>query len=162
MPGDRVLNAVAVGLDETDRKIIALLQDDARMTNAAVAARVGLTAPSVFERIRKLEQRGVIRGYSAVVDPIALGKVMTAFIRLTAADDEKYGAGVEALREDPDVLECYHVAGEDCFIVKTKVANPAELEALLGRIRSKLTVQRSVTMIALSTIKEDTPLSLQP
>jgi Lrp/AsnC family leucine-responsive transcriptional regulator len=155
------LNAVAPGLDETDRKIIALLQDDARMTNAAVAAQVGLTAPSVFERIRKLEQRGVIRGYSAVIDPIAIGKVMTAFIRLTAADDEKYGAGVEALREDPDVLECYHVAGEDCFIVKTKVANPAELEALLGRIRSKLTVQRSVTMIALSTIKEDTPLSLQ-
>ncbi len=67
-----------------------------------------------------------------------------------------------ALRDDPDVLECYHVAGEDCFIIKTKVASPAKLEALLGRIRSKITIQRSVTMIALSTIKEDTPLSLQP
>jgi Lrp/AsnC family leucine-responsive transcriptional regulator len=155
------LSTVAAGLDGTDRKIIALLQDDARMTNAAIAAKVGLTAPSVFERIRKLEQRGVIRGYSAVVDPVALGKVMTAFIRLSVGDDEKYTAGVEALREDPDVLECYHVAGEDCFIVKTKVANPTELEALLGRIRSKMTIQRSVTMIALSTIKEDTPLSLQ-
>jgi Lrp/AsnC family leucine-responsive transcriptional regulator len=140
---------------------MALLQDNARMTNAAIGAKVGLTAPSVFERIRKLEQRGVIRGYSAVVDPVALGKVMTAFIRLTAADDEKYSTGVEALREDPDVLECYHVAGEDCFLVKTKVANPAELEALLGRIRSKITIQRSVTMIALSTIKEGAPLSLQ-
>ncbi len=161
MPGDRDLNAAAAGLDETDRKIIALLQNDARMTNAAIAAKVGLTAPSVFERIRKLEQRGVIQGYSAVVDPIALGKVMTAFIRLTAADDEKYATGVEALRDDPDVLECYHVAGEDCFIVKTKVASPAELEELLGRIRSKITIQRSVTMIALSTIKENTPLSVQ-
>ena len=156
------MNAVAAGLDETDRKIIGLLQHDALMTNAAIAARVGLTAPSVFERIRKLEQRGVIRGYSAIVDPNALGKVMTAFIRLTAADDEKYAAGVETLRDDPDVLECYHVAGEDCFILKTKVANPAELEALLGRIRGKFTIQRSVTMIALSTIKEDTPLSLVP
>jgi len=155
------LSAAAAGLDETDRKIIALLQNDARMTNAAIAAKVGLTAPSVFERIRKLEQRGVIRGYSAVVDPNALGKVMTAFIRLSVGDDDKYTAGVEALRDDPDVLECYHVAGEDCFIVKTKVANPTELEALLGRIRSKMTIQRSVTMIALSTIKEDTPLNLQ-
>lgn len=155
------MSAAAANLDDTDRRIIALLQNDARMTNAAIGAKVGLTAPSVFERIRKLEQRGVIRGYSAVVDPIALGKVMTAFIRLTAADDEKYTTGVEALRDDPDVLECYHVAGEDCFIVKTKVADPAELEALLTRIRSRITIQRSVTMIALSTIKEDTPLSLR-
>jgi Lrp/AsnC family leucine-responsive transcriptional regulator len=161
VPGGGAVSAAAAGLDETDRKIIALLQNDARMTNAAIGAKVGLTAPSVFERIRKLEQRGVIRGYHASVDPNALGKVMTAFIRVTAADDEKYSTGVEALRADPDVLECYHVAGEDCFIIKTKVASPAELEALLGRIRSKITIQRSVTMIALSTIKEDTPLSLQ-
>ncbi len=147
-------------LDETDRKIVALLQDDARMTNAAIGSKVGLTAPSVFERVRKLEQRGVIRGYSAIVDPNALGKVMTAFLRLTVADDDRYEAGVQALRDDPDVLECYHVAGEDCFIIKTKVASPAELEALLSRIRGKITVQRSVTMIALSTVKEDTPLSV--
>ena len=155
------MSAAAAALDDTDRKIITLLQKDARMTNAAIAVEVGLTAPSVFERIRKLEQRGVIRGYYASVDPNALGKVMTAFIRLSVGDDEKYTAGVEALRDDPDVLECYHVAGEDCFIIKTKVASPAELEALLGRIRSKITIQRSVTMIALSTIKENAPLSLQ-
>ncbi|HET8943993.1 MAG TPA: Lrp/AsnC family transcriptional regulator [Dehalococcoidia bacterium] len=147
-------------LDETDRKILALLQADARMTNAAIGTEVGLTAPSVFERIRKLEQRGVIRGYSAVIDPNALGKVMTAFLRLTVADDERYDSGVQALRDDPDVLECYHVAGEDCFLIKTKVASPAELEALLGRIRGSITVQRSVTMIALSTVKEDTPISI--
>jgi Lrp/AsnC family leucine-responsive transcriptional regulator len=146
-------------LDETDRKILALLQADARMTNAAIGTEVGLTAPSVFERIRKLEQRGVIRGYSAVIDPNALGKVMTAFLRLTVADDERYESGVQALRDDPDVLECYHVAGEDCFLIKTRIASPAELEALLGRIRASITVQRSVTMIALSTVKEDTPIS---
>lgn len=149
-----------VTLDDTDRKIVALLQKDARMTNAAVAAEVGLTAPSVFERVRKLEQRGVITGYSANVDPAALGKVLTAFIRITVADDEKYDVGVQTLRDDPDILECYHVAGEDCFLLKTKVANPQELEALLRRIRSRLTVQRSVTMIAISTIKEDTPISI--
>lgn len=84
-------------LDDIDRKILDLLQRDARMTNAAVAAEVGMTAPSVFERIRKLEQRGVIRGYVAQIDPAALGKPMTAFIRLTAAFDEKYDAGLKAI-----------------------------------------------------------------
>ena len=147
-------------LDDTDRKILELLQRDARMTNAAVAAEVGLTAPSVFERVRKLEQRGVIRRYTIDVDPAAVGKTMTAFIRLTAATDEKYGPGVEAVSCDPDVLELYNVAGEDCFIIKTRVSDPGELYILLNRIRSRLTVLRSVTMIALATLKEDGPLNV--
>ncbi|MGH2523560.1 MAG: Lrp/AsnC family transcriptional regulator [Anaerolineales bacterium] len=149
-----------MSLDDIDRKILELLQRDARMTNAAIGAEVGLTAPSVFERIRKLEQRGVIRGYTIDVDPAALGKPLTAFIRLTVAFDEKHAAGVQALSRDPDVLECYSVAGEDCFILKTRVSTPGELEALINRIRRKITVLRSVTMIALSALKEDSPLSL--
>jgi Lrp/AsnC family leucine-responsive transcriptional regulator len=147
-------------LDDTDRKILGLLQRDARMTNAAIAAEVGLTAPSVFERIRKLEQRGVIGGYTIHVDPAALGKTMTAFIRLTAAFDARYDAGVKAISRDPDVLELYSVAGEDCFIIKTKVCSPVELEALIRRIREHVTVQRSVTMIALSALKENTPINV--
>ncbi|MBI3177031.1 MAG: Lrp/AsnC family transcriptional regulator [Chloroflexi bacterium] len=147
-------------VDETDRKILALLQHDARMTNAAIAAEVGLTAPSVFERIRKLEQRGVIQNYAAAVDPAALGKTLTAFIRLTVAYDDKHAAGVEAMRRDPDVLECYHVAGEDCFILKTKVSDPGELERLTNRIRSQMTVLRTVTMIALSAVKEGGPINV--
>ncbi len=147
-------------LDDTDRKILELLQRDARMTNAAVAAEVGLTAPSVFERVRKLEQRGVIRRYTIDVDPAAVGRTMTAFIRFTAATDEKYGPGVEAVSCDPDVLELYNVAGEDCFIIKTRVSDPGELHILLNRIRSRLTVLRSVTMIALATLKEDGPLNV--
>ncbi len=147
-------------LDEIDRKILDLLQRDARMTNVAIAAEVGLTAPSVLERIRKLEQRGVIQGYTAKINPAALGKILTAFIRLLVAYDEKYAAGIEALRSDPDVLECYHVAGEDCLIIKTRLTTPGELEALINRIRSRISVQRSITMIALSTIKEDTPINV--
>ncbi len=147
-------------LDEIDRKILDLLQRDARMTNVAIAAEVGLTAPSVLERIRKLEQRDVIQGYTAKINPAALGKILTAFIRLLVAYDEKYAAGIEALRSDPDVLECYHVAGEDCLIIKTRLATPGELEALINRIRNRISVQRSITMIALSTIKEDTPINV--
>jgi len=147
-------------LDEIDRKILALLQRDARMTNAAVGAEVNLSAPSAFERIRKLEERGVITGYTARIDPTALGKGLTAFIRITLADNEDYASGEEAMRTDPDVLECYHVAGEDCFLLKTTVRDPSELDALLRRIRAQTTVQRSVTMIALSTLKESSPIDV--
>ncbi len=129
------------------------------MTNAQVAEAVGLTAPSVFERVRKLEQRGVIRGYTIRVDPAALDRTLTAFVRLTVAYDEKHPRAAQVLRDDPDVLECYSVAGEDCYILKTRVDSPAALEALINRIRGQMTVQRSVTMIALSAIKEGGPLS---
>ncbi len=149
-------------LDDIDRQILDLLQRDARMTNAAIAAEVGLTAPSVFERVRKLEQRGVIQGYTINIDPAALGKPMTAFIRLTAAFDDRYDAGIKWISEDPDVLECYNVAGEDCLVLKIKCGSPSDLESLLGRIRSRLTVQRSVTMIALRALKENAPLNVLP
>lgn len=149
-----------VTLDETDRKILELLQEDGRMTHAAIGAVVGLTPPSVYERVRKLEQRGVIERYGAVINPASVGRGLTAFIRLTTTDDERYDAGVQALREDPDILECFHVAGEDCFLIKTKVAGTADLEALLRRIRTMITVQRSVTMIAISTVKEHAPLGI--
>ena len=149
-------------LDDIDRRILDLLQRDARLTNAAIAAEVGLTAPSVFERVRKLEQRGVISGYTITIDPAALDKPMTAFIRLTAAFDERYAAGIKAVSGDPDVLECYSVAGEDCLILKTRCGSPSDLENLLGRIRSVLTVQRSVTMIALRALKENAPLNVLP
>ncbi|HET7011869.1 MAG TPA: Lrp/AsnC family transcriptional regulator [Anaerolineales bacterium] len=146
---------MAASLDATDHKILELLQQDARMTNAAIAAKVGLTGPSVFERIRKLEQRGVIQGYTVRVDAAALGRPMTAFIRITAAYDDRYAAGVKAIIGDPDVLECYNVAGEDCFILKTKCSTPRDLEDLLVRIRNRMTVLNSVTSIALSALKED-------
>ena len=146
-------------MDATDRHILDLLQQDARMTNAEIAERVQLTASSVFERVRKLQEQGVIQRFTVQVDAAALGKPLTAFIRLTVAYDERQAAGVAALRADPDVLECYSVAGEDCYILKTRVASPTDLEALIHRIRGRLTVLRSVTMIALSAIKEGGVLS---
>ena len=147
-------------LDDIDRKIINLLQRDARMTNAAIAAEVNLTAPSVFERVRKLEQRGVIKRYTIQVDATALGRPLTAFIRLTVGYDEKHDPGMRLISQDPDVLECYSVAGEDCFILKTRVGNPEDLQALVNRIRTHITVLRSVTMIALSALKEEAPLNV--
>lgn len=146
-------------MDTTDLKILQLLQQNARMTNAEIAAEVQLTASSVYERVRKLQDQGVIRRFTIEVDPAALGKPLTAFIRLTVAYDDRQAAGVAALRGDPDVLECYSVAGEDCYILKTRVGSPGELEALIYRLRARFTVLRSVTMIALSAIKEGGVLS---
>jgi Lrp/AsnC family leucine-responsive transcriptional regulator len=141
-------------VDDIDRQILDLLRENARMTNAAIGAKVGLSAPSVYERIRKLEKRGVIQGYTVRVDEAALGKKLTAFIRLTAVFDERHDPGIQAVAGDPDVLECYSVAGEDCFIVKTKVCEPADIQELLNRIRSHLNISRSVSMIVMNTLKE--------
>jgi Lrp/AsnC family leucine-responsive transcriptional regulator len=151
---------MAASLDPIDRKILALIQRDSRLTNAAIAVEVGMKAPSVFERIRKLEQRGIIKGYHAHVDPAALGKTLTAFIRLNVIYDSRHNSGIDAVIVDPDVLECYSVAGEDCFLIKTKVASPEELEALIHRIRGRMSMVRSVTMIVLSTLKEDAPINV--
>lgn len=147
-------------IDEIDRQIILLLQEDACLSNAALAEKVGLTLSTVHERVKKLEKKGIIKGYVAVVDPEALGKPITAFIRLSVGAtapsgyiESKKGV-VEACLTEPDVLECHGVAGEDCYILKVRVASPKELERLIERIRCQAPVSRSVTNIVLSTFKE--------
>jgi Lrp/AsnC family leucine-responsive transcriptional regulator len=141
----RRVHAMAAQLDDIDRQYRSA-QREARMTNAAIAAEVSNSSLSV----RAHSEVGAARviWLHGQLDPAALGKTMTAFIRVTAAFDEKYDAGIAAISRDADVLECYGVAGEDCLVIKTVVGDPSELNALLHRIRGQLTVQHSVTMIA--------------
>ena len=146
-------------IDEIDRRILELLQEDARLSNAALATEVGLTVSTVHERVKKLEKKGIIKGYVALVDAEALGKPITAFIRLSVgATPGGYVESKNSLREvclaEPDVLECHGVAGEDCYILKVRAAGPKDLERLVERIRCQATVNRSVTSIVLSTFKE--------
>lgn len=147
-------------IDEIDRQIVMLLQADTRLSNAAIAEQVGLTASTVFERVKKLERKGIIQQYTAVINPAALGKPITAFIRLVVgtAADEQYTAAkanfVNACLREPDVLECHSVAGEDCYVLKVRAATPQELEKLLERLRSNAVVTRSTTNIVLTTFKE--------
>ena len=158
----------AGALDDVDLKILSMLEKDARLSNAALAEAVGLTASSVHERVKKLENRGVIKGYVAVVDPAAVGRQITAFIRLTVGTSR--GAGYHDARqgvagichERSEILECHHVAGEDCYILKVRTGSPQELEQLLEVIRSDNDVQRSVTAIVLSTAKETTAVVPAP
>ena len=148
-------------IDEIDARILDLLQADGRMSNAAIAERVGLTTSTVFERIKKMEKRGIIQRYVAIVDPGLLGKSITAFIRLIigTAPGEDYAACkqdfVAQCLAEPDILECHSVAGEECYLLKVRVANTGELEKLLERIRTYAMVTRSTSSIVMSTFKED-------
>lgn len=145
---------MAAGLDRVDRKILTLLRQDGRMSHAAIAKAVGLSGPAVHERVRKLEQKGVIAGYSAVLDPTSLGKHHVAFVMVTLSEGNEFAADdpiVAQICDEPDVLEFHRIAGEDCYLVKTRTSTNADLERLLRRIRSIRGVARTRTTIVLST-----------
>jgi Lrp/AsnC family leucine-responsive transcriptional regulator len=146
-------------IDDIDRQILTLLQENGRLSNAALAERVGLTVSTVHERVKKLEKKGLIKGYVAVVDAEGVGKPITAFLRLLVGTTsegyvESKQSVMNACLAEPDVLECHGVAGEDCYILKVVAASPKDLEKLVERIRSNAPVSRSVTSIVLSTFKE--------
>lgn len=145
-------------LDKTDQKIIEILQEDSRLSNAALAEKVGLKASTLYERVKKLERNGYIKGYKALVDPDLLGKPILAFVKLvvgfTSNFSESKKTVVEVCQLEPDVLECHSLAGEDDYLLKVRVASTKELEKLIGRIRSKADVSNSVSTIVLSSFKD--------
>lgn len=145
---------MAAGLDRVDRKILALLRQDGRMSHAAIAKSVGLSGPAVHERVRKLEQRGVIESYSAVLNPESLGKHHVAFVMVTLSEGNEFAADdpiVAQICEESDVLEFHRIAGEDCYLIKTRTSTNSDLEKLLRRVRSIRGVARTRTTIVLST-----------
>jgi Lrp/AsnC family leucine-responsive transcriptional regulator len=148
-------------VDATDLRILEILQRDARVTQLDIAKRVKLSQPSVADRIRKLESRGVILGYFAKVDPAHLGKDITAFIGVGISHPkyfEQFGKKVMAL---PDVLECHRVAGSESYLLKIRTENTRSLDRLLvEHLRTIPGVFRTETTLVLSSIKEDLALSI--
>jgi Lrp/AsnC family leucine-responsive transcriptional regulator len=148
-------------LDETDRTILHLLQANARTSNADIARRLRMAPSAILDRIRKLEQRGIIEGYTARIDPAAVGLGLTAFVLVRT--EERVGAGTigQALARIPEVLEVHHVAGEDCYLAKVRVRDTEGLSRLLrerfGRLRG---VRNTRSTIVLSTVKESQALPL--
>jgi Lrp/AsnC family transcriptional regulator, leucine-responsive regulatory protein len=145
---------MAAGLDAIDRQILGLLREDGRMPHSAIAKAVGLSGPAVHERVRKLEQSGVISGYSAVLDPEALDRTQVAFVMVTLSEGSEFAADepiVARVCEEPDVLEFHRIAGQDCYLIKVRTATPKDLEKLLRRIRLIRGVARTRTTIVLST-----------
>jgi Lrp/AsnC family leucine-responsive transcriptional regulator len=142
-------------LDDTDRRILELLQRDARMSNAAIARDVGLAPSAVFQRIRKLETNGVIRGYHAHLDPDAVEQGLLAFVTVQTGEGARARETARLLAEIPEVLEVHRVVGEDCFFLKVRVRDTAGLGALLDeKIQRLPPVASTRTTIALSTAKE--------
>jgi Lrp/AsnC family transcriptional regulator, leucine-responsive regulatory protein len=134
-------------LDERDLDIVAALQEDARATYADVAARVGMSASAVHDRVRKLEQNGVITRYSAVVSPDALGLFVTAVIAATPLDPSQPDDLPERVAEFPEVEDCYSVAGEANYLLKVRTKTTADLEELIRRLREKGGVQTRTTIV---------------
>jgi Lrp/AsnC family transcriptional regulator, leucine-responsive regulatory protein len=119
-------------LDQTNRRLLAELEADARVSVAALGRRVGLSAPAVSERIGRLERAGVITGYHAAIDPRALGYELAAIVRIRPGSRE-----LERIRQiaaaTPEVVECYRITGEDCFFIKVHLRSIDALEPLLDR-----------------------------
>lgn len=157
-------SGATLALDSIDRRILSILQRNGRMTNAALADAVGLTATPMLQRIKKLEQRGVITKYVALVDPSALGRSTTAFVlvKLAAHKLTTHEIFLSTVREMPEVLECHHVAGEDDFLLKVVVRDIREYEYfLLHRISRIPDIDRVKTTFVLSTAKNETAIPIE-
>lgn len=148
-------------IDDLDLKILGILQADGRTSHAELARQVGLAASAVHERVKKLEERGIVRGYSARLDPEALGKRLLAFVFLRAEDDGGSNEVALALARIPEVLEVHHVAGEDCYLAKVRTADTESLGRLIReRFRAIPQVHSTRSTIVLETVKEDLALPL--
>ena len=117
-------------LDAVNKRIVEELQSDARLSMAALGRRVNLSAPAVAERVQRLEREGVIRGYRADVDPVALGYSVSAVIRVAPATRQLEKIR-ELARESPEVVECHRITGEDCFFLKLHVRDVEHLEEVI-------------------------------
>jgi len=142
-------------LDPIDRRILALLQDNAKRSQAEVAKAVGLTAPSVNERIRKLERAGFIRGYVALLDDRKLGHDITAFVEVFVEHPKYEAAFIQAVLELDEVLECHHITGEFSLLLKVKVTDMAAFRRLLIESLNTIRgVRQTRTVMVLATSKE--------
>ncbi len=127
------LRSEETGLDRIDAAILRELCADARIPRAELSRRVGLSAPSVADRVRRLEDTGVIRGYGARIDPARLGYGLTILIRARPLPGEMNNM-IEAIRKTPQIVACDRVSGEDCFVARAHVRDVSQMEAVIDRI----------------------------
>jgi Lrp/AsnC family leucine-responsive transcriptional regulator len=143
-------------MEETDLQILHLLARDGRMSFTDLGKATGLSTSAVHQRVRRLEQRGVIKGYAAVIDAEQLGLPLTAFVSVTPLDPAAPDDVPERLSSLPEIEACHSVAGEENYILKIRVATPGDLEGLLARIRAAANVSTRTTIV-LSTPYEARP-----
>jgi Lrp/AsnC family transcriptional regulator, leucine-responsive regulatory protein len=129
--GERFQNSKS-GLDDVNVRILRALADDPRLSMSALARSVGLSAPAVTERVQRLEQSGVIRGYTLDIDPAAIGLPVAAWVRVRPGPGQLTKVAKLAT-EMPEVVECHRITGEDCFLLKVYVPAVDQLETVLDR-----------------------------
>jgi Lrp/AsnC family leucine-responsive transcriptional regulator len=148
-------------LDKIDFKLIELLSERGRMRRNELAESVGLSIPSVSERLEKLQTRGVIKGYTVVADEKKLGFDITAFIRISMDSSRHYQTLIQNIVREDEILECYSCTGEGSHLVKIMTHNTVSLERLLSRIQSWQGVTGTQTSIVLSEMKRSFKINSQ-
>lgn len=148
-------------MEDTDRAIVSLLAADGRMSFTDLAKETGLSVSTVHGRVKRLEERGAIRGYRATVDADVVGLPLTAFVSLTPIDPSAPDDAPERLAHLSAIEACHSVAGNESYILKVRVASPSALESLLQEIRSAAGMATRTTVV-LSTPFEDRPVPLAP
>ena len=146
-------------MERIDRRIIGLLTQDGRMSYTELGRATGLSTSAVHQRVRRLEARGLIRGYTAVVDADAVGLPLTAFVAVKPIDPSQPDDAPDRLRDIPEIEACHSVAGEESYLLKVRVSTPRDLEDLLSRIRTSAGVSTRTTVV-LSTPYESRPPAL--
>jgi Lrp/AsnC family transcriptional regulator, leucine-responsive regulatory protein len=148
-------------MDANDTKTIARLQEQGRESWASLGSLLGVTGPAAAERVRKLEERGVIRGYAATIDPAAVGIGITAFVAVTLDRPRHRQAFLDRVAALAEVQECHHVAGDDDFLLKVRCIDAEHLDHVLSNeLKGVDGVARTRTTIVLRTVKETTALPL--
>jgi Lrp/AsnC family leucine-responsive transcriptional regulator len=149
-------------IDEIDRKILTILQKNARIANTEIAKQVKMAPSAVLERLRKLEEKGIVKGYSVQLDANVLGSGLVAFMFVKSDDRPGEVKAAKILAEIPEVQEVHHIAGEDCFLLKVRASDTNHLSELLrDKIGTIGTVRSTRTTIVLETVKETSLLPLE-
>jgi len=146
-------------VEDTDRTIVRLLTQDGRMSFTDLGKATGLSTSAVHQRVRRLEQRGVVTAYAARVDPAAVDLPLTAFVSIRPIDTSQPDDSPDRLRHLPQIESCYSVAGDESYILLVRVASPLALEDLLAQIRADANVATRTTIV-LSTPYEHRPPAL--
>jgi Lrp/AsnC family leucine-responsive transcriptional regulator len=134
-------------VEDQDRRIVELLRQDGRMSYTDLGKAMGMSTSAVHQRVRRLEERGVIKGYEAVVDHTALDLPLTAFISITPLDPSAPDDIPDRLRDLHELEACHSVAGDENYILKARVRTPADLEDLLARVRATANVATRTTVV---------------
>lgn len=151
---------MSFSMDQTDLKILALLQPDSCLTNNEIAKKVNMAPSAVLERIKKLEQKGIIEGYPTRIKPDALELKLLAFIFIKASEGPGNASVAKQLVKIPEVLELHHIAGEDCYLVKVRAKDPLSLIHLMREKFKHPNILSTKTTIVLETLKESNQLPI--